>query len=86
MTSKIKQVGRGVGIDKLTTPIYHFSRIPPPPKISLEAIVSLADQGRGELVGAGRQWAADRKAGRWSVQEALHLTSLDIQLKSLLPY
>ena len=84
MTSKIKQVGRGAGIDKLTTQIHHFLQqfffffL----KIILgKPSVPFAGRGRRELEGrVGRecQEGAGKRQEDW-VRETLYLISFDTQ-------
>ena len=84
MTSKIKQVGRGARIDKLTTQIHHFlEHFFPPENYPWEAIGPLSLEG--ELVGGVGDWAEGERqegAGKQkenSVPGTPYLISFDIQ-------
>lgn len=62
MTSKIKQVGRGAGIDKLTTQIHHFlEHFFFPRKLSLGSLCTLSLEPEWwEGVGQNREGEARR--------------------------
>lgn len=82
MTSKIKQVGRGAGINKLTTQIHHFlEQFFSPENYPWKPVVPLAGRGRRELEArATREWQEGAgKPGEDLVRETLYLISFDIQ-------
>lgn len=89
MTSKIKQVGRGAGIDKLTTQIHHFLEQSPPPSRKLPLGSPLYPQPGGKAGAGGQSWEGGtgrrRQARRGSVRETLYPISFDIQ-SSRLPF
>lgn len=82
MTSKIKQVGRGAGIDKLTTQIHHFLQqfFFLPENYSWEAHCTLRWEGRQGVGGESREGEQERKGQEENlVGETLYLISFDTQ-------